>query len=134
MSIRKVYNALCIVQGLYTLLTALWALTHIDSFIRVTGPKTDIWLVKTVAAILLSIATCFLYGPFVKQDHFLVIVVGITSSAALASIDFYYTGNNTINKIYQADGYLQVLFFLLWFYLLMHVKILKRRDRKSTRL
>ena len=127
MSIRKVYNALCIVQGLYTLLTALWALIHIESFMGVTGPKTDIWLVKTVAAILLSIAVCFLYAPFVQRDHFLVALVGITSSAALASIDFYYTDNNTIKKIYQADGYLQALFFLLWLYLLTHVKNLRQQ-------
>ena len=126
---RKVYNVLCVTQGLYTLLTALWALVDIRTFMLVTGPKTDIWLVKTVAGILVSVALCFLSGPFVRQDFFTVILVGITSSAALASIDFYYTANGTIKKIYRADGNLQVIFLLSWLYLTMNRKKLLQSRR-----
>jgi len=35
-------------QGLYWLVTGLWGLIDVHSFMKVTGPKTDIWLVKTV--------------------------------------------------------------------------------------
>ena len=44
--------ALAVLQGAYFGLTAAWALVHIDSFMRVTGAKTDVWLVKTVAALV----------------------------------------------------------------------------------
>lgn len=67
MLINKVYNLLSLVQGIYTLLTALWALVDIKSFMEVTGPKTDVWLVKTVAVVLLPIAVCFLWGLFSIQ-------------------------------------------------------------------
>ena len=41
-------------QGLYYLATGLWPLVHMRSFLAVTGPKTDLWLVRTVG--LLAIA------------------------------------------------------------------------------
>jgi hypothetical protein len=128
MNISKVYSALCIVQGLYTLLTALWALVDIGSFMAVTGYKTDVWLVKTVSAILVAIGFCFLSGPFVKRDFFTIIIVGISSCAALAAVDFYYTANNTIKKIYRADGFLQVLFLITWLYLSINTKKLQQHS------
>jgi hypothetical protein len=126
MQINKVYNLLSLVQGVYTLLTALWALVDIKSFMEVTGPKTDTWLVKTVAVVLLPIAVCFLWGLFFNSDRLLIIVVGIMSSAGLAFIDFYYTTNGTIKWIYQADGYLQLLFLLLWVFLFVRHTTFKK--------
>jgi hypothetical protein len=128
MRIRKVYNSLSLVQGIYTLLTALWALVDIQSFMEVTGPKTDIWLVKTVAVLLLPIALCFLWGFYFNTDHRLIAIIGILTSAGLAFIDFYYTSNGTIRKIYRADGYLEILFLLIWIYLLSHIKNLKKTE------
>ena len=125
MRIRKVYNSLSLVQGIYTLLTALWALADIQTFMEVTGPKTDIWLVKTIAVLLLPIAFCFLWGCYFNTDRRLITIIGIMTSAGLAFIDFYYTYNGTIRKIYRADGYLEILFLLIWIYLLSHIKKLK---------
>lgn len=55
MTIHKLYKGLLWIQGAYTSLTALWGLIDIDSFMAVTGPKNDIWLVKTVSVVLLAI-------------------------------------------------------------------------------
>jgi hypothetical protein len=49
-----------IVQSVYMLLTGIWPLVHIESFMVVTGPKADIWLVKTVGAMLIPIALTLL--------------------------------------------------------------------------
>lgn len=106
------------VQGSYTLLTTLWAVTDIRSFMQVTGPKTDIWLVKTVAVVLIPVGLCFLLADRVKKDHWLVIMIGITSSLGLAIIDFYYTASKTISRVYALDGALQVIFLLSWLGLL----------------
>jgi len=125
MRINKVYNALSMIQGSYTLLTAFWALVDIQSFMGVTGPKTDVWLVKTVAVLLLPIGFCFLWGLYFNTDRLLVTFIGIMSSAGLAFIDFHYTINGTIKWIYQADGFLQIFFLLVWTYLLNHAKRLK---------
>jgi hypothetical protein len=39
-------------QGVYYLLTGVWPLPSIGSFQRVTGPKTDLWLVRTVGVLV----------------------------------------------------------------------------------
>lgn len=119
---HKIYRILGLTQGLYTLLTALWALVDLRSFMEITGPKTDTWLVKTVAVLLIPISLCFLTGIYLKTGYFLVILMGITSSAGLAFIDFYYTATGVIKWIYRVDGYLQILFLLVWIFLLTQVK------------
>lgn len=44
---------IAMIQGLYYLLTSLWGLLHIESFMMVTGPKFDIWLVKMVSVLII---------------------------------------------------------------------------------
>ena len=116
---RSLYTVLLWIQGTYTMLTALWGLLDIDSFMAVTGPKTDIWLVKTVSVLLIVIATNFFYALYFKTDRRLIIIIGMLTSLALACIDFYYTSNNTISWIYALDGVLETLFFMGWGYLLI---------------
>jgi len=45
-------RALAIGQGLCYPLTGLWPLVSLRSFEKVTGPKADDWLVKTVGALI----------------------------------------------------------------------------------
>jgi hypothetical protein len=61
-------SAILWVQGLYFLITGVWPIVHIDSFLAVTGPKTDHlntelgdhWLVITVGALIAAIAASLL--------------------------------------------------------------------------
>jgi hypothetical protein len=45
-------NTIALVQGIYFFLTGVWPLISMRTFLRITGPKTDLWLVKTVGLIL----------------------------------------------------------------------------------
>jgi hypothetical protein len=116
---QKIYTILLWVQGVYTLLTALWGLIDIRSFMRVTGPKADIWLVKTVSVLLLPITFCFFAALFLNMPFLPVIIIGILTTSGLAAIDFYYTANRTIKWVYALDGIAEVLFLLTWIYLLL---------------
>jgi hypothetical protein len=108
------YKWLSITQGFYFLLTALWPLVDITSFMQITGPKTDIWLVNTVAVLLIPIALCFLAGAVLPAESPFVILIGLTTSPGLAFIDIYYTSNDVIEWVYLIDGGLELLFFSLW--------------------
>ena len=48
---------LALVQGAFYAATGLWALVDLGSFMAVTGPKTDHWLVKTVGILVTVIRT-----------------------------------------------------------------------------
>lgn len=52
----RLLRLLIISQATYIFLTALWPLVHLESFMAVTGYKTDVWLVKTVGALLIPVA------------------------------------------------------------------------------
>lgn len=125
-SSKILFKWLCYSQGSYTLITALWALIDIRSFMLVTGPKTDIWLVKTVAILLLPIGTCILLGIFLKQDQWIVLLIASMTALGLVAIDFYYTINGTISIIYQLDGFLELLFFIGWLIIFLREKKYRR--------
>jgi hypothetical protein len=113
---------LLLAQSGYTLLTALWGLLDIDSFMAVTGPKTDIWLVKAVSVLFVSIAlsliVSFVFNPSDKSSATLAITVSI----GIAIIDFYYSLNHIIRPVYIVDGCIQLIFFCCWIRILIAKK------------
>jgi hypothetical protein len=86
----------------------------IESFMKVTGPKTDVWLVKTLSAVLISVALALFTVLLEKKVSLAVIVLGLTSAVALAIAEFYYAGTQRIRWVYAADGVLQVIIAGLW--------------------
>lgn len=113
---RKLYSILLWTQGGYTLLTALWGLLDIDCFMTVTGPKTDIWLVKTVSVLLVAIALSLLSGLIDNSFKLPIAILGLSTSVAMAFIDFYYTITDTISKVYAIDGIIEILIMIGWIF------------------
>lgn len=97
---------------------ALWGMFDIDSFMRATGPKTDIWLVKTIGALLICTSCFFISVIFRKEFSFSVFLLAYMQAFALAIIDFYYALNGTISTIYIADGVCQIIFVVMWSYVM----------------
>jgi hypothetical protein len=118
---NRLLKILLIFQGTYTLITALWALIDIHSFMAVTGPKTDLWLVKTVAVLLIPISVSLILPAFFTSTIWQPLLVGLLSAIGLAIIDFYYSVNNTIDEIYMLDGILQCVFVIAWIYVITRV-------------
>jgi hypothetical protein len=108
-----------LVQGIYFATTAIWPLVHMRSFLAVTGPKTDTWLVRTVAALLAVIGAALILasgtnnsGNGAIDDG--MIVVGVGSAAALLVIDVVYVIRGTIRPIYLADAAAELLLIAGW--------------------
>jgi hypothetical protein len=103
-----------ILQGLYYVLTSLWALADIQSFVAVTGPKTDIWLVRTVAVLILAIGIALLTAGFRRSVGPDTMVLALATALGLAAIEGYYSGRGRISALYGADAILQLLFAWAW--------------------
>lgn len=112
-------------QGLYTLITAVWPIVDIQSFMQVSGYKTDIWLVKTVAALLVAISAGLLAATRAEQYNIPIIVLALVAAVGLAYVDFYYALNDTIWNIYMADGVIEILFAISWLVILSKNKLRK---------
>ena len=120
--VRKIYHLLLLVQGTYTLLTALWGIIDIDSFMAVTGPKTDVWLVKTVSVVLVAVGICLISHRFVHGHPLPAILLGLGCSIGLGFIDVYYYAKGTISWVYLLDALAEVVFACLWIYLFLQRK------------
>jgi hypothetical protein len=107
-------KALLLVQGLYTLTTSVWPLVHLRSFEKATGSKYDKWLVKTVAALLLPVALCWLWGWWSNALSIEAVILGLGTAIGLGCIDVYYSFVGRISKIYLVDAALQILFVASW--------------------
>ena len=93
----------------YYLVTGIWPIIDIKSFMAVTGPKTDIWLVKMVGLLTISISIQ-MFAELKNRSSSLRLP--ITAALSYLIIDSYYALNGTISKVYLADGLLQAGFLI----------------------
>ncbi len=107
---------LSLFQGIYYLLTGLWPLFSIRTFQRVTGPKIDLWLVKTVGVLVAVIAAVLVLAGFRPAVSLEMLVLGGGSAAALAGIDIYYSSKGTISPIYLVDAVVEITLVAAWAY------------------
>lgn len=91
-------------QGLYYVVTGVWPLVSLGSFVRVTGPKADGWLVKTVAALVSVIGLALLHGARRRRVTPELQFLGAGSALALATIDAVYTSSRRIAAVYLGDA------------------------------
>jgi hypothetical protein len=111
-------------QTVYYLVTAIWPLVHIQSFMAVSGPKTDIWLVKTVAVLLVAISLCFITHLLFTGNRWPVSILAVTCCLGFLFIDCYYSFNGVISRIYLLDAAAQIILLALW--LIIIIRMTKR--------
>jgi hypothetical protein len=102
------------VQGLYFLITGIWPLLSMKTFLLITGPKTDLWLVKTVGLILAVIGAVLLYAQMTGTINMPVILLAIGSALALALIEIIYVSKRVISPIYLADAVAEFILISWW--------------------
>jgi len=104
-----------LIQGFYFLITAVWPLIYLQSFIAVTGPKTDLWLVKTVGFLLLPYAVFCFWAALVQRPIPQVLSGSMMLlGVCLAGVEFYYYARGVISAVYEMDAVLQILFAAWW--------------------
>lgn len=115
--VNRFYRVLLLIQATYTFVTAVWPLVHIGSFMAITGHKTDVWLVKTVGALLIPVAVTLYSHRAIQGNHWHAVILGSLTALAFICIDFYYALNDVISDIYLADGMVELIFLTGWIYI-----------------
>jgi hypothetical protein len=119
---QKKYKIFPAIQALYYFVTAVWPFIHLESFLAVTGDKTDIWLVKTVSVLLLPYCLLLAYLTFNPKRNLIIVLSIMFCCFVLIGIDFYYHFTGVIKWTYLIDGVLQILFLLYWIYYIINSK------------
>lgn len=99
-----------ITQGFYYLITGLWPIFHLQSFVMVTGPKEDYWLVKMVGLLAISAGITMLAA---YKDKSATLMLNFTFALSFLIIDVVYALNGTIRKIYLGDAVMELIFIIL---------------------
>jgi hypothetical protein len=101
-------------QGAYYLVSGAWSLVHIDSFQKVTGRKTDLWLVKTVGLLLVAIGGGLILAGVGREFAPGLVFIAMASPAALLLIELVYVLKRVISPIYLADALVELGFLIWW--------------------
>lgn len=116
-------GALATIHGLYYCVTGIWPLVHMDSFLFVTGPKTDLWLVETVGVLVLVIGLGLLTASFRQHISFPIGVIAIASTLGLILIDILNVWAGIISPIYLLDALAEFILLVAWTIYLFKTKL-----------
>ena len=105
---------LALIQGIFYVATGVWPLIDIVSFQLVTGPKTDLWLVKTVGVLVTVIGLVLLSAARSRRITNEIVLLAAGSALALAGIDLIYALSGRISAIYLGDAVVEIGLAVLW--------------------
>jgi hypothetical protein len=105
---------LAMTQAVYFLATGIWPQIGLRSFEKITGPKVDKWLVRSVGiqvgVVGATIALAIKRRRVTPEVEFLA----AASALGLAAIDIVYAGRRRIRAIYLLDAIVELGFAAGW--------------------
>jgi len=111
---RKMLLKVALIQGVFYLATGLWPLMHIESFQIVTGPKADLWLVKTVGVLVTVVGAVLVSASRRRRITDEIVILAVGSALGLAGIDLIYALSGRISAVYLADAVVEIGLAALW--------------------
>src|SRR5690625_7400903 len=108
---------LMMIQGIYYGLTGLWPLLHMSSFIKITGPKSDLGLGQTVGMIILFVGCGFIVAGARKSGNVTLYNIALGLKHGFIGIENVYGFFGVVGVIIKAVslGQAEPLFLLLLF-------------------
>jgi hypothetical protein len=107
---RRVWKA----QAIYYVVTGIMPFVSMRLFLLITGPKTDLWLVKTVGAVIAVIGGVIGAAGSRRRVTPEVQALGIGSASSLMLIDVWYAARGRISKVYLLDAVANGLLISGW--------------------
>ncbi len=111
---RRYARLLAWVQGAYYAATGLWPLLSIGTFQAVTGPKHDLWLVRTVGALVLVIGGVLLVAAQRRAVTPEVALLGSSSALAFSIVDVVFVSTRDVGAVYLLDAIPEIALVLAW--------------------
>lgn len=105
---------LALAQGSFYVVTGIWPLLHLRSFLWVTGPKTDVWLVQTFGAVLAVIGAGIASVGGRRRFTTDWIWLSLLLALVLAACDVVFVLRGAIRPIYLGDAAVEFVFVVAW--------------------
>jgi len=104
----RIVRLVLTVQAIYYLVTGIWPILSMASFEAVSGPKTDDWLVRMVALLVVVIGATLWAAVRRRAWTREIQLLAVGSAVAFAVIDLRYALGGRISPIYLADAGLEL--------------------------
>src|SRR5215217_901735 len=108
------YRLVALGQSVFYVLTGIWPLVSISTFQKVTGPKADLWLVKTVGVLVTVIGAVIGMAGVHRHVSPEIPLLAAGSAASLAAIDVIYVSKKRIRPVYLLDAAAEVGLIVMW--------------------
>lgn len=105
---------LAVTHGVYYLTTGIWPIASSATFQAVTGPKRDVWLVKTAGLLIAVIGAVLILAGARRRVNSETAVLGVGAAVSLAAIDLTYVRKRVIGPIYLADAAGEIVLATSW--------------------
>ncbi len=110
---------LALAQGVFYLATGLWPLVSEASFQKVTGPKVDFWLVKTVGLLIALVGWTLSWAGLRRRVEAPLAFLAAGSAAGLGGVDVTYVAKRRISPVYLLDAAAEAGLLLAWLAVLL---------------
>lgn len=110
--------AAALTQGGYYFLTGIWPIFSIGTFQEITGPKNDLWLVKTVGVLISVIGAALLLAGYKGKIVPSTILLAVGSAVVLTGVDVIYVTKRIIAPIYLLDAFVELLLIAWWLFVI----------------
>ncbi len=91
-------------QGLYYLATGVLPFISMRTFVAITGPKRDLWLVRTVGLLVSVIGAVLVISGLRRERRSEMQLLAAGSALGLAGIDVFYASKGRISRVYLLDA------------------------------
>ena len=111
---RSLFAKIATAQGLIWAVSGVWPVVSMRSFLAVTGPKQDLWLVKTVGLLVSVAGAALLDAGLADRRSRDLRRIAAGSAAVLAAIDVVYVAKGRIPRVYLLDAAMELGFDAAW--------------------
>jgi hypothetical protein len=95
-------------QGAYYLGTGVAPFISRRLFERVTGPKSDWWLVQTTGVLVTTVGAGIVSATLRRRETPEIVGIAAGCAAGLAAIDIVHVARGRISLVYLADAAIQL--------------------------
>lgn len=110
----KLWSLVASIQALYFGVTGVWPLLHMRSFLAVTGPKTDLWLVRVVGGLITVVAFVLADSAWRSDHNRATALVGLGAAVVLLAADVLGVGSGAISPVYLWDAAAEATLIVAW--------------------
>jgi hypothetical protein len=103
-----------VVQGVYFVLTGLWPVLALDSFLKVTGHRADYWLSQKMGLLLVVLGATLCLAAYRRAKSPEVLLLAVASATVLAGADLLFFFAGTLSWVYLIDAAVQLIILALW--------------------